>query len=644
MVTRLAASPSGSVFVSSFAPGGPQGRLAEIDAAGKVTSWMADSFSDLISALEFAPSGALMVGSSMAAFGGEARTNLAAFDLGTNTLLPWAPSTSAGVLDLAIAGDIVFVAGSFNSINGVGRTFLGTVDAQTGAVLPWNPAPDGVVTGLMVHDSWVYARGGFGRIGGAAIAGLARVDVTSGTADRSWRPGVGPSAMVIAGDVLYVGGSFQAIAGQTRQNLAAFDLATGRLTPWNPGTNGSVSALAADGGTLYVAGLFTQLTGQPRAGLGALDLDGGALLAWNPGIGNGSISSLAIADARVIAIWSTSGPGPSSGLVALAAIRADGQVTGWNPGFEQAQIASGFGRVVAAGDALIATGNFGAQSPAALQGVAAFALDGPAAPSGLRATSAGPAMRLEWNGLQPPAGGYTIEAGSAAGLANLATLPVGSATAFSTPVPPGTFFVRVRTQGNESSNEIVVRGGCSVPPPAPTALTVELTEGTVTLRWAAPPAMVDTYLIEAGSATGLRNVASLAVPGAQTSVSAPAPPGTYFTRVRAANGCGTSAASGETFFSVGSSALLPPAPAGLAAAIAGLRVDLSWTAVAGATGYVIEAGSASGLADLASIAIGNATTFSAPAVPPGIYVVRVRAISPAGTGPPSSPDLLVRVP
>jgi predicted phage tail protein len=300
---------------------------------------------------------------------------------------------------------------------------------------------------------------------------------------------------------------------------------------------------------------------------------------------------------------------------------------------------------MAAGDSLIAVGMFGATSPAALQGVAAFALDGPAAPSGLRATPAGPGMRLEWNGLQPPpAGGYTIEAGSAAGLANLATLNVGSATAFSTPVPAGAFFVRVRTQGNEQSNEIVVRGGCSTPPPAPTALTAELAAGAVTLRWTAPIVMVDSYVIEAGSAAGLRNVASLTLPGAQTSVSAPAPPGTYFTRVRAANACGTSAASGETFFTVGSSASLPPAPTGLAATIAGLRLDLSWNAVAGATGYVIEAGSASGLADLAAITLGNATTFTAPAVPPGIYVVRVRAISPAGTGPPSSPDLLVRVP
>lgn len=56
-------------------------------------------------------------------------------------------------------------------------------------------------------------------------------------------------------------------------------------------------------------------------------------------------------------------------------------------------------------------------------------------------------MTLAWSGPANggPATAYRIEAGSAAGAANLAVLDRAStATSFSTPAPRGTYFVRVR--------------------------------------------------------------------------------------------------------------------------------------------------------------------------------------------------------
>src|SRR5262249_38051989 len=65
-----------------------------------------------------------------------------------------------------------------------------------------------------------------------------------------------------------------------------------------------------------------------------------------------------------------------------------------------------------------------------------------------------------------------------------------------------------------------------------------------------------------------------------------------------------------------------------------------WNAPAGGdppTGYIIEAGSSSGQADLANIATGNtATTLSAPGVPAGTYFVRVRATNASGNSAPSN--------
>jgi predicted phage tail protein len=58
---------------------------------------------------------------------------------------------------------------------------------------------------------------------------------------------------------------------------------------------------------------------------------------------------------------------------------------------------------------------------------------------------------------------------------------------------------------------------------------------------------------------------------------------------------------------------------------------------------VLEAGSATGLSNLASVAIGPATTFSTSGVPAGSYFVRVRAVNAAGSSAVSN-EVIVVVP
>jgi hypothetical protein len=71
---------------------------------------------------------------------------------------------------------------------------------------------------------------------------------------------------------------------------------------------------------------------------------------------------------------------------------------------------------------------------------------------------------------------------------------------------------------------------------------------------------------------------------------------------------------------------------------------LTWSAAAGnATTYVIEAGTASGLADLGTLPTGYLdTTFSTP-VPAGTYFVRIRAANAFGASGPSN-EVVVVVP
>ena len=87
----------------------------------------------------------------------------------------------------------------------------------------------------------------------------------------------------------------------------------------------------------------------------------------------------------------------------------------------------------------------------------------PGAPSALVATGSSATVTLRWQA--PTTGGaptaYQIEAGSAPGLADLAVVQVGTNRSFSTPVPAGTYYVRVRaingTGIGAPSNEVVVR-------------------------------------------------------------------------------------------------------------------------------------------------------------------------------------------
>jgi predicted phage tail protein len=72
--------------------------------------------------------------------------------------------------------------------------------------------------------------------------------------------------------------------------------------------------------------------------------------------------------------------------------------------------------------------------------------------------------------------------------------------------------------------------------------------------------------------------------------------------------------------------------------VSGSTVAFSWTAPAGetVTSYVLEAGSASGLANLLQLNTGTPTAVTFQGVPPGRYYVRVRAVNDLGLGTASN--------
>jgi hypothetical protein len=97
------------------------------------------------------------------------------------------------------------------------------------------------------------------------------------------------------GNILYVGGIFDSACKSdntgcvTRTSLAAIDLTTGLITPWNPvldnnGTQAEVDTLlySPTKNILYVGGFFDTVDSNPRGNFAAFDATTGTLLSWAP--------------------------------------------------------------------------------------------------------------------------------------------------------------------------------------------------------------------------------------------------------------------------------------------------------------------------------------------------------------------------
>jgi predicted phage tail protein len=168
----------------------------------------------------------------------------------------------------------------------------------------------------------------------------------------------------------------------------------------------------------------------------------------------------------------------------------------------------------------------------------------PLAPTNPVAFVLGSQLTLTWQAPaagQPPTG-YLVEAGSASGLANIATLPVTGRAFTYNGVPPGFYFLRVRAANGggvspPSPEVMIVVGGVPSPPGPPAFTNVQVSGNTVTLNWVAPTfGTAMSYIIEAGSATGLANLAVVNTGNTNTTISfGGVPPGTYYVRLRAVN-------------------------------------------------------------------------------------------------------------
>jgi Concanavalin A-like lectin/glucanases superfamily len=199
---------------------------------------------------------------------------------------------------------------------------LAAVSARTA---PLSPAPspnvsarassswqtNDIVWALAYAKGVVYAGGQFTSVrppGDALGTGevtrtyLAAFNATTGQLITSFNPDItGASdpevtALAISPDhkTLYVGGVFDHVNGSYRDDLAAFNIATGALTSWAPTAPGKVDALAVSpsGKRIYLGGNFSHVDGVARTYAGAVDASGN-VLPWAPVL-NSTVYTLAV--------------------------------------------------------------------------------------------------------------------------------------------------------------------------------------------------------------------------------------------------------------------------------------------------------------------------------------------------------------
>lgn len=419
---------------------------------------------------------------------------LVAVDRATGSVLPWSPVPQGVVDALAVDSGQVVLGGSFSQVTGAPRSNLAAVSLTTGLATPWRPDPDGTVSTLFASGGLTVAGGGFTTAAGASRTGIAAF---SGSTLVSWVPPlIGQvESVAVAGGRVAATGQMQTPTLNMQQDFRVFDAAGQRVTYPVPAQLASVVAVQGLGDQFLLGGGPATNGRHP---LGLFSARTGADLAWAPRIDawsvGGQVTRLARFDdlivaggdfshvsgrrANQLAVFPMAGPprglrasvsgsaltltwaAPSgappegyvveafSGPTSLGAFPVTGRVLNVPvpPGSFEVRVRASNGGGTGSASSRVAV-------------VAPAPSMPPAAPEELTATVVGRVLRLSWALGGGNAESYVLEAGTSPGAANIATLDTGTLdTDFTAPVPPGTYYLRVRARNafgaSGPSNEV----------------------------------------------------------------------------------------------------------------------------------------------------------------------------------------------
>ena len=295
-VNAIAASGTRLFFGGEFQSMGGEARsntVALSTGTGRALPWAAAA-SHAVYALARGPD-LVYVGGAFTTLNGVASNGLSAVDPITGAVQPqWAFTAAVVGADpvvraLLATDERLYVGGSFTSAGGSARRFLTAVDLDAGLPLSYDARLGGGSLGvstLALYGDTLYAAGDFTTVAGQQRARLAAFSAAD-AAPVDWSPAPNKEVRTLAAaaDRLYVGGLFTRISQIDLRNLAVFDIATRELLPWDPAlpaTAQGVHAIAAIDSCVYVGGQFDSIGGEYRNNLGALGPWTAAAHDWMP--------------------------------------------------------------------------------------------------------------------------------------------------------------------------------------------------------------------------------------------------------------------------------------------------------------------------------------------------------------------------
>ncbi|GIW66719.1 MAG: hypothetical protein KatS3mg095_0617 [Candidatus Parcubacteria bacterium] len=186
----------------------------------------------------------------------------------------------------------LYIGGNFQNIRYyTGSSALYNINDHS-LITPWPRINGQVYTIISDGNGGWYVGGDFQSVDNIEIKNLVHI-LSNGEIDQDFifnfeGEGYGYNgyinALLINSSTLYIGGSFDKINGQTRNNLAAIDLISKSLIDWSPQVEGVIFSLAKSSTTLYVGGDFSSINNFPRDNLAAFNLSDHSLISWQPQI------------------------------------------------------------------------------------------------------------------------------------------------------------------------------------------------------------------------------------------------------------------------------------------------------------------------------------------------------------------------
>ena len=345
-----------SIFIFALALAGLARADWAIDAAFPATD------TRVVRNAMLASGGVLYIGGDFSQVGGQPRSGIAAIELATGRLLPWAPRLLSPCVSVIVAqGDLIYVGGSFRGVEGqkqsyiaayrsagtgaaswvsswrpqlegpvadllpspegslyaAGRFESGVVEIEgapkSGALTSFDPGIDGRVTSLLLdplNPAALIIGGRFSHAGGAERDLIARIDRKSGRAlPQQLAIQGGPSKEILrmishSGTVYVVGAEIERVAGEPRANAFALDPQSFALKAWRDDLDAGAGALSAWGERVIIGGDFRHVNGLPRR-LAAVDSQSGQVLDWDPQPDDNTYAALAMHGAVFVSgYWS----------------------------------------------------------------------------------------------------------------------------------------------------------------------------------------------------------------------------------------------------------------------------------------------------------------------------------------------------